>query len=226
MLWENICIAEKRAFNWVSLSGLLTVERERKKNSPEGVSLCWIWCLKEMSSGLWWKLNFSNAWGWLSLTNLAHSQPLNGCRHFGLLWISCSYPAFKLFDKLLFCLSLPCSLCSSLFHTPDFLLYISPAFFVNWKVPNLFPFLDVWGKSLSTRGTRIPHFLTDGMSLHLILIFGFLQTCRETGTCHLHKVRWKMERLTVLFNLQVTSTSTETHCYAHLYHLLWWYSGM
>lgn len=29
MLWKSICIAEKRTFNWVSLSGLLTAERKK-----------------------------------------------------------------------------------------------------------------------------------------------------------------------------------------------------
>lgn len=98
--------------------------------------------------------------------------------------------------------------------------------FVNWEVPNPFPVSGSLGQKSQHPGNQeppFPHWWCGSASNSDVWIFTDLY-----GDRHLPSTSGQVGNIKVdsFISLQVTSTSTETHCYDYFHGQLWLYSGM
>lgn len=179
MLWKSICIAEKRTFNWVSLSGLLTAERKKfpwRCISPLNLAL------KGNVIRAVMKIEFFQCLRMAFFNELSTLPPLK--------WMQTFWPALTLlfspsFHPVWQASPLPFLRCPPTFYRSGLLMFFGAlshsSFAVNWKVPNFFPSLTAQGQKFQSPGIQEPLSLTDGVGQPLSL--WIFQSCREDAIC-------------------------------------------
>lgn len=154
MLWKSICIAEKRTFNWVSLSGLLTAEGKKfpwRCISPQNL------VLKGNVIRAVMKIEFFQCLR-MAFFNELSTLP-------ALKWMQTFWPALTLlfspsFHPVWQASPLPFPPLSPTFHRSGLLAFFGAlshsSFAVNWKSPISSRLWLLRGRSFSPLGSRSP----------------------------------------------------------------------